>query len=47
MGQSDAMEHEAGEGDEVQASDGLWQALVVADEASEAGGPGEGALDMR
>ena len=45
MSQRDALEHEAGEGDEVQAGDGLGQSLVVAHEASEAGGPGEGALN--
>lgn len=38
------MEHEAGKGDEVQASDGLWQAFVVAREAAEAGCPGEAAF---
>jgi len=38
------MEHETGEGDEMQAGKGLGQALVVAGEATEAGQPGEAAL---
>ena len=33
------------EGDEMEAGDGLRQSLVVAREAPEAGGPGEGTLD--
>ena len=40
-------EHEGDEGDDVQAGDGLGQSLVVAGEASEAGGLGEAALHMR
>ena len=39
------MGHEAGEADEVQAVHGLRQSLVVADEAAEARGPGERALN--
>src|SRR5215210_7267613 len=39
-----AGEIEAGEGDEMQASEDGQAALVVADEATEAGFPGEGAL---
>ena len=42
---SEASEHEEGEGEEMQAGEGLWQALVVAGEASEAGHPGVGAFD--
>jgi hypothetical protein len=40
-------EHEASEGDEVEAREDFGQAFIVADEASEACRPGEGALDMR
>jgi hypothetical protein len=40
-------EHEGHEGDEVQAGEGRWQALVVAGETAEAGVPGEGALNDR
>ena len=42
---SGAPEHEAGEGDEVEAGQRLGQALVVADEPAAAGRPGEGTLD--
>jgi glucokinase len=38
------MEHEAGEGHEVQAGQGLGQPLVVAGQAAEARHPGEAAL---
>jgi hypothetical protein len=40
-------EHEAGEGDEVQAGEGGVKAFVVADQPAAASGPGEAALDMR
>jgi hypothetical protein len=40
----ETMEHETGEGDEMQAGKGLGQALVVAGEATEAGQPGAAAL---
>lgn len=43
--ESGVLEHEAGEGDDVQAAEGVRQSLVAADEAAEAGRPGEGALD--
>ena len=39
------MEHEAGEGQEVQAGQHGGQPLVVTSEAAEAGGPGEVALN--
>ena len=39
------LEHEAGEGDEVEACECFGQAFIVADEAPEAGSPGEGAFD--
>ena len=39
------MSHEDGEGDEVQADEGLGQAFVVAGEAAEACHPGEAAFD--
>src|SRR6476646_12195113 len=42
---SGAPEREAGEGDEVEASQRLGQALVVAGEPAAAGRPGEGTLD--
>jgi hypothetical protein len=42
---SGAAEHEAGEGDEVEAGQRLGQALVVAGEPAAAGRPGEGTLD--
>jgi hypothetical protein len=42
--QEEALEHEAREGDEVQAGQGRRQALVVAGEAAEPGRPGEVAL---
>ena len=41
---SGLFEHEADEGDDVQIGERLRQSLVVAHEAAEAGGPGEGAL---
>ena len=43
-GEEEAVEHQADEGDEVQARQGLRQPLVVAGEAAEAGCPGEAAL---
>src|SRR3954454_3991720 len=42
---SGAPEHEAGEGDEVEAGQRLGQALVGAGEQAAAGHPGEGTLD--
>ena len=41
----DLFEREVGEGDEVQAGEGLGQSLIVAGEAAEAGEPAEGALN--
>ncbi len=41
------LEHEADEGDEVEVGEGAGVLLVVLDEAAEARGPGEGALDDR
>jgi hypothetical protein len=38
-------EHEAGEGDHVEAGEGRVQALVVLDQTPATGGPGEGALN--
>lgn len=38
-------EHEAGESDDMEACQDFRQALVVTDEASEAGRPGEGAFN--
>ena len=40
-----AFEHEDDEGDEMQAGQGLGQALIVSCEPSAAGHPGEAALD--
>jgi hypothetical protein len=39
--------HEADEGDDVQAGQRGVQSFVVLDKPAAAGGPGEGALDMR
>ena len=47
MRQGDAVEHEAGEGDEVQAGEERGQALVVLRQAATARGPSEAPLHMR
>ena len=39
------MQHEAGEGEKMQASQDVGQPLVVAGQPTEAGGPGEPALE--